>query len=252
MKRIVVLSDLQMPYEHRRAFYNVAEFIHILKPDAVVSVGDEVDFPQVSRWSRGTEDEYKGNLQEHIDYAVARLEFLRDRYDGPFHVMRSNHMDRPLKYVREHAPGLMGLKALTVPSLLEFDRLGITYHTKPYVVAPGWLLVHGDEKPLHKGAGMTAYKAATDHYGLSVVCGHTHRLGIKSKTYGYSGKVVRKLTGFEAGNLMDLKKADYAPAGIMDWQNGFGLLYVEGKNVTPVAIPIEPNGSFVVEGEKFK
>lgn len=252
MERIVVLSDMQMPFEHSRAVNNVLRFIKDYKPDKIASVGDEVDFPQISRWTRGMEGEYKGNLQAHVDYAVAFFDTLREFYHGPLHITRSNHMDRPLQYVSKHAPGLMGLKALTVPSLLEFDRLEIDYHEKPYEIAPGWLLVHGDEKGLSQEAGKTAYKAAIDHYGMSVVCGHTHRLGIKQKTYGYSGKVVRKLTGFEVGNLMDLKKATYLGAGSANWQNGFGLLYVEGRHVTPVPITVEPNGSFVVEGVQYK
>jgi hypothetical protein len=49
---------------------------------------------------------------------------------------------------------------------------------------------------------------------------------------------------------MDLSKAGYLKTGGANWQEGFGILYVDDKKVTPVAIPIHGR-SFVVEGKKY-
>jgi hypothetical protein len=62
--------------------------------------------------------------------------------------------------------------------------------------------------------------------------------------------VTRTLYGFEVGNLMSLEAAKYTK-GIANWQQGFGLLYVDGSRVTPVPVPIEKK-SFVVEGVQYK
>lgn len=251
MKRIVVISDMQIPYQDKRALRGVIEFIKEYQPDEIASVGDEVDFPQISRWTRGMAGEYKGDLQSHVDAGIRVLEAIKEAGNGvPFHVSRSNHMDRPLTYVNTRAPGLMGLKALTVPSLLEFERLGITYHTEPYELAPRWLLAHGDEGASSRVPGGTAMALARK-WGYSVVCGHTHKLGIQHDHKSVNGKITQELFGFEVGNLMNFKSASYLKAGSGNWNQGFGILYVDKRRVTPVPVIIKPNGSFVVEGRTY-
>ncbi len=41
IKRIVVISDLQVPFHDKKAVKNVAQFIRKYKPDDVLCVGDE-------------------------------------------------------------------------------------------------------------------------------------------------------------------------------------------------------------------
>jgi predicted phosphodiesterase len=251
LKRIVVLSDMQMPYHDKRALRNVINFVGTYQPDAVVSVGDEVDFPQISRWNRGMAGEYKGDLQAHCDtFERAFAMPLRKVFAGPVDVSRSNHMDRPLTYVRTRAPGLMGLKALEVPSLLNFEKYGITYHEEPHEIAPGWLLAHGDEGGSSRAPGGTALALARK-WGYSVVCGHTHKLGIQHEHMGVNSKLVKERFGFEVGNLMAMKGASYLKAGHANWQQGFGILYVEKNRVTPCPIFVRANGTFVVEGKTY-
>lgn len=250
MKRIVVLSDLQMPLHDKRAVENVLEFIRDFKPDEVASVGDEMDFTQLGRWVRGLDGEYKGDLQEHIDGGVAFFEKLRSVHSGAIHISRSNHMDRPLLYIEKHAPGLSGLQALTVPSLLQFDRLNIRFHEQPYELAPNWLLMHGDEGGLSREPGKTALRL-TQSTGTSVICGHTHRLGLQHAHGAVNGKVRQERFGFEVGNLMDARKADYLKGGIHNWQQGFGILYINGRDVTPVPVIVKDRGRFVADGRQY-
>lgn len=255
MKRILILSDPQIPYHDRKTVRVVYDFIAQYRPDEIASVGDDVDFPQISRWSRGMEGEYRGDLQTHVDEGIAHFRRLRDVHDGPIHVSRSNHMDRPLAYVRKYAPGLMGLRALTVPSLLHFAELGVTYHEQPHEIAPGWLLAHGDEMGGKSGGspttapGDTAMKLARK-WGYSVVCGHTHKAGIRHDHDTVNGRYRRRLFGMEVGNLMDFRRAHYLTAGSANWQQAIGILYVDGRTVFPSLIPIT-HGRFTVEGKIY-
>jgi hypothetical protein len=241
---------MQIPYNDKRATNNVLRFIADYKPDEVASVGDEVDFPQISRWTKGTAGEYKGDLQAHCDAGKRVFAGIRAVYDGPLHVSRSNHMDRPLTYLRTRAPGLMGLKALEVESLLDFEKFGVTYHKEPYELAPGWLLAHGDEGASSRIPGGTAMALARK-WGYSVVCGHTHKLGIQHEHMTVNSRIKGERWGFEVGNLMNFKSAHYLKAGSGNWNQGFGILYVEKNRVTPVPVIIHPNGSFVVEGRTY-
>jgi hypothetical protein len=88
-------------------------------------------------------------------------------------------------------------------------------------------------------------------HGKSVVCGHTHRAGLAAYTASSGGKIGHTLYGLEVGNLMDFKSAKYLKGGSGNWQQGFGILYVNNKKVSPVFVPIEKDGSFIVEGKTY-
>jgi hypothetical protein len=242
MKAIVAVSDLQVPYHDKRAVANVAAFIKAFKPDTVVSVGDEMDFQTISRWSHGTPLEYEFSISRDRDATVQVLEDLKVE-----HVIRSNHTDRLFNTVMMRAPGLISLPELELPNFLHFRDLGITYHSKPYELAPGWLLMHGDEGSISQNGGQTALNLAKKT-GMSVVCGHTHRMGLMHHSEGVSGTNTRTIWGMEVGNLMDARKASYLKGGINNWQQGIGILWIDGKSVTPQLVPIRRDGSFVAAG----
>jgi predicted phosphodiesterase len=244
MERICIVSDLQIPYHDPKAVHNLIDFIKRYKPDRVVSIGDEIDLPSVSKWEKGRMGEYAGTIGKDRDATVKILEQLRVT-----DVIRSNHTDRLFNYIASYAPGLYGIPELQLENFLRLPELGITYWRKPMPIAPNWVAVHGDHGRISQVAGQTALKQALQH-GKSLVCGHTHRLGLSSVTEASGGIVGRIVTGLEVGNLMDFKKAHYTH-GSANWQQGFGLLYVDGRNVTPVAVPVAKDGSFIVEGKRY-
>lgn len=245
MKTIVCVSDLQIPYHDKRAVANLAAFIKAYKPTEVVSVGDEMDMQTISKWSKGTPLEYERSIGRDRDETTRVLESLKVK-----HIIRSNHTDRLFNTVMMRAPGLLGLPELELPEFLRLDSIGATYHTKPYELAPGWLLMHGDEGSMNSTGGLTALGLAK-RTGKSVVCGHTHRLGLVHSTQAYDGGTPKTLFGMEVGNLMNYKHAKYIKGGLFTWQQGFGILYVDGKTVVPSVIPIQRDGSFIVEGKRW-
>jgi predicted phosphodiesterase len=243
IKRIVVISDLQIPFHNVKHTRAVAKFIKRYKPDDVLCVGDELDFQTISRWSSGR-DEWSGTIGRDRDACQQVLHDLQVT-----HIVRSNHTDRLYKSLASRLPGLIGLPELEYENFMGFKELGIKFHRKPYEITPNWIMVHGDEQSTKPHGGLTALEAAKRH-GKSVVCGHTHRQGISSFSTASGGVLTGILTGFEVGHLMDVSKAFYT-RGTMNWQSGFGILYVDRKGVTPVTIPIDKSGSFVVEGKRY-
>ena len=73
MKRTVIVPDLQVPYHDGIAVRNVASFIKAYRPDSVITLGDEIDLPQISRWSDGTPGWYEQTLGDDRDLAVEVL-----------------------------------------------------------------------------------------------------------------------------------------------------------------------------------
>lgn len=250
MKRVVVLSDMQMPYHDKKVVKSVLEFVEEYQPDELFCVGDEADSPEPSRWNKGTAGEFAGTLQKGLDITADTMAAFKEAIgDRPFHVMRSNHGDRIQHYVNRYAPALASLRELEYSKLLRYRENEITYHDKIYQFAPGWIMAHGDEGNLIRTAGGTAMALARKT-NSSVVCGHTHRLGIQHEHSGFNGKIQNRLYGVEVGHLMDLSKASYLNTGSANWQQGIAILYIDKGKVTPSLVPIT-NGSFVVEGQKY-
>lgn len=252
-KRIVILPDTQLPYDDRRALRAVIRFVGEYKPDEVIHIGDLLDLPQPSRWNKDTAGEFQGCVFKDSEDAKRRLlEPLRAVYDGPIGVHEGNHDERARTYLAKYAPALAASKAFNMETLLDFDGFGIKLLPVFNKVAPGWITTHGHlgSIRLAQTAGITALGAARK-FNSSVVMGHTHRLGISSETTGVGGAVTRRVTGFEVGHLMDMKQAHYLKGGTANWQQGFGLLTVDGKHVKPEVIPID-NRKFTVDGHTWE
>jgi len=250
-KRIFIVSDIQAPYEDRKAVRSVIRAIGELQPDEVIQIGDLIDLPQPSRWSKGTAAEFEGSVYEDSEYVMRKFfEPLREVYDGPVGVHEGNHDERARVYLDKQAPALSGTKAFNIENLLDFDGFGVTLLPEFNEVAPGWITTHGHRGgiSLSRIAGNTAVNAAKK-FGKSVAMGHTHRLGISSHTTGYAGNT-KIVTGMEVGNLMNMKMAGYLKGATANWQQGFGILHVDGRIVRPEIVPIQ-GGKFTVEGVTF-
>jgi len=250
-ERVVIISDTQVPYEDRKATKALIKFIGDYKPDRVIHIGDLMDFPQPSSWSKNTAAEFEGSVFEDSEVAKRRfLGPLRDVYDGPLGVHEGNHDERPRVYLAKYAPALAESGAVNIERLLDFDGFGIDLLPEFNQIAPGWITTHGHRGgiKLSQIAGNTALNAAKRMLS-SVVMGHTHRQGIGSFTYGRGGEKKHELivTGVEVGHLMDMRMAQYLKGATANWQTGFGLLTVDGAHVHPELVPIT-KGKFTVDG----
>lgn len=252
MKRIVIISDLQMPLEHRRAHNNLINYIGDSSPDEVINIGDITDYTAPSRWSAGKRAEYGMSVKEEAAYTRrVHLDPVRKVYDGPYTLLGSNHGERPHRYLAERAPALADGDEYRENNLLQLDDYGIKFEPLKYDFAPNWTATHGHAKgiSLSRYAGGSAMSAAR-LFQRSVVMGHTHRAGMVSETKGVGAS--RTLTGVEVGHLMDVGKAEYLGAArFANWQSAFGLFYVDGARVVPQIIPVTRGGSFIVEGETY-
>jgi hypothetical protein len=248
MKRTVVVPDLQVPYHDPIAVKNVAAYIKAVRPDSVVTLGDEIDLPQISRWTENTPGWYEQTLATDRDEAVEVLWSLVE-HTKDAHMIRSNHTDRLYNVIMKKIPAFLALPELRFEKFMKLDELGITYHKKPYAIAKGIVAVHGDEQSVKPTPGLTALEAARRH-GISVICGHTHRAGQSAFTEASGGRIGRILRGWEAGHLMDVRQAHYTK-GTMNWQQAFIIIEEIGTNVQVSIINLEKDGTFVVSGKRY-
>lgn len=249
---IVCMPDTHYPAHDSKALKALINFIGEVQPDQVIHLGDLMDFPQPSRWTKDTRAEFEGSVFDDATRCKREfLEPLREVYDGPVGVHEGNHDERTHVYMEKYAPALARTNMFDFDQLLDFENYNVEKLPEFYDIAPGWVTTHGHRGGirLNQNAGMTALNGAR-RIGKSVVMGHTHRQGIVSHTTGLGGKT-DTITGVEVGHVMDPKKVTYLKGGTGNWQQGFTVLSIDGKHVTPQLIPII-QGRFIYQGEVFK
>jgi predicted phosphodiesterase len=206
-----------------------------------VQIGDGIDFPTVSQWSKGTAGEYADTLQEHIDgYREDVLIPLRTAVpSAKITWLEGNHDLRVNDFVKKYAAPLGALRSLKMPELFALKELGVSYERGPLRVATNTLAVHG-----HESGGYCASASAWDakftkRYGShhSFVFGHTHQPFLITRAFGYNGRVSPRFT-MNAGSIMDPVQASYVKDGSVSWQQSFAWLEDDGKRVWPELVTL--------------
>lgn len=232
-------------------FKAILEVVKFMEPDEIVHIGDLMDYPQPSRWTKGTREEFEGNIYSASEAAKkVILEPLRAVFDGPIGVHEGNHDMRPRLYLEKYAPALSQTDMLNFENLLDFDGFGITRLPDFYNVAAGWITTHGHLGGirLNQNAGMTALNGAK-RIGKNIIMGHTHRAGVSSFTQGIEGQT-NTITGVEVGHILNPKAVTYLRGASGNWQQGFALLEIDKNNVTPRILPVLGN-KVIVDGVVF-
>lgn len=237
----MIISDVQYPYHDPTVLAKLLHVARTYQPDQIIQIGDGIDFPQVSQWSKGTAGEYADTLQEHIDgYRRDVLAPLREAVPQANVVwIEGNHDLRLREFVKKYAAPLTNLRALEVENLFDLQGLDISYERGPLRVATNTLVVHG-----HESGGYCASASAWDakfqkRYGSekNVIFGHTHQPFLITRAFGYSGKVSPRFT-MNVGSIMDPVAATYVKDGSVSWQQSFAWLEDDGKRVWPELVTL--------------
>ena len=249
----LILPDVQYPYHDDVVLQKILRVVRDRQPDQIVQIGDGIDFPTVSQWSKGTAGEYADTLQEHIDgYRSDVLVPLREAAQSSKILwLEGNHDLRLREFVRKYAAPLAPLKALEVGSLFALQDLDISYERGPVRIATNTLAVHG-----HESGGYCASASAWDakfskRYGSehNVIFGHTHQPFLITGARGFSGNVKPRFT-MNVGSIMDPNNATYVRDGAVNWTMSFGWLEDNGKEIWPELITMNRR-QFWFKGDKY-
>jgi len=253
IKTTVILPDIQYPYCDNLMLQKILKVVNSAQPDAVLSIGDAIDFPQVSRWSVGTAGAYAPTLQKHIDgFRKDVLVELRDAApNADITWLEGNHDLRIRDFVGKYAPPLRTLRALDVKELFGLEDLNISYELGPLRVGTNTYAIHGHECGTYVSTPHAWDQKFMKRYGSekNFVFGHTHRPFITTRATGYGGKVSPWFT-MNVGSIMDPTEAKYIKDGSVNWQMSFAVLRDDGKRVWPELV-LANNRSFFYNGTKF-
>lgn len=246
----LVLPDVHFPFHDKRALDKWLGHASDLKPDAVDIIGDLIDCYPLSRFDKNPER--RQVLQDELDMATEFLTELRKTVPRKTVIRYSegNHEQRLRRLLWGPCKQFVGLRGLTIPTLLDLDKLRIGWHPigRPYRVPTGGMplwFTHGEI--IRKHAGATA-RATSDRMDESVIIGHTHRQGWVPTT-GWAGC----RHAVECGHLTDYKQLEYV-SGTPNWQKGWATVsvgkgWIDTNFVTVVHRPGGHGTHYVYKGE---
>ena len=251
-KTTVILPDIQYPFHDALVLSKITKAILDIQPDHIFQIGDAIDFPQVSRWTKGTAGEYAPTLQKHIDGFKGVLMRLREAAPkATITWLEGNHDLRLRDFVQQYAAPLRTLDALTTENLFDLEASKVDYVRGPVRVATNTYAVHGHEAPGYASTPQAWDTKFVKRYGTdkNIIFGHTHQPYLLTKAFGFDGKVTPRFT-MNVGSIMDPVRATYVKDGAVNWVMSFALLRDDGKRVYPELITMVDRG-FWLNGVKY-
>ena len=220
----VVLGDVHIPFEDKRALDLVLNYCESRQPDSIILMGDVLDCYEISDFLKDPERGLR--FPEEVKEGRRRLEELRKRCPkARITYIQGNHEHRLTKYVIRNAGGLRGLDGLSIPGQLRLEENGITWIAQDsdkfidtYISLLGGRLLIGHFDMVRKDSGYTA-KGLLDQYGCSIIDGHVHSVGTSNKTLANNKLVM----AWENGCLCDLHPHYCHPR---KWMHAFSVVHL--------------------------
>jgi predicted phosphodiesterase len=255
-KKCVVVPDAQIGYYRGRdgklepthdekAIEVMLAVVRDVKPNSIVCVGDNLDFPTLSKYI--TTPAYQQTMQASIDRATTFCAQLREASpSSEITWLAGNHEERMPRYLLTNASSAYGIRkgntpdswpVLTVPYLVRMDDFGVKYRPG-YPASDYWIneklrIIHGDRV---KSSGSTAHVYLSNEK-TSVIYGHIHRIETAFKTReDFDG--ARTTMAASPGCLARIDGAVPSTRGGVDldgrplvryenWQQGVGIVTYE-------------------------
>lgn len=267
-KLVIVLSDFHAPFHDRKLLDVTEQVLLEVQPDQLIINGDLVDFPQVSRHGKDTEDCWVSAnecIQAGGEILGRLIAAVPDDCEVTF--IPGNHDGWLSKYLYRQAGAAANLcvSGSTVPvwsfhNLLRFEELGIKMVGKE----DGWqqaTLKLTDELVVRHGLTVRAGSAASVIANLksatfASITGHTHRQGIAGVTRTGASRRHKIFQGAEIGGMFQMPKKEtdwptYMAHDKLDWQPGWASVTIEADKHYGIDLASWQNGVLMWKGKRW-
>jgi len=220
-KRVLILSDIHVPYHSIDAITAALQYAKKSKPDALLLNGDTIDCHRLSRFIK---DPKKRNFKLELDTFKALFDVLEKELKCKMYFKIGNHEERYEHFLYEKAGELVGVEEFEFENIIKARARGIEIigDKRPMKLNNLWG-IHGHEyiggitAPVNPARGLFL-KAK-----VSCFQGHNHNTSQHSEPT-LTGKLV---TTWSLGCLSELHPA-YMP--LNKWNHGFA------------EVDLDPNG----------
>jgi predicted phosphodiesterase len=216
--RILIVSDLHVPYHDVRAWECVLETIRQTKPETVVLIGDFCDMYSISSHPKSLDR--KVNFVEEVAAVNRELDALLLACGDGCRVVwtEGNHEDRITRFLQSSAPELGGITALRAEGLFRVKERDIEWVPyRRHIKIGNCAFTHDVGR-----CGINAARQSLLDFGGNIVFGHSHRGACV-----YQGEIKGSSHfGLNVGWLGDVEGVDYQHQARCrrDWQTGFGIV----------------------------
>jgi predicted phosphodiesterase len=220
-RRVLVLSDLHIPYHDEQAIEAALGYGDHFKPDAVLLNGDVFDFYQISRFDK---DPTKPKIKHELKCGEQFFAHLRARYpDAQLVFKLGNHDERMDHYLQHRAAELFDIEEYrfawhTAVGLAAYE---ITVVSDQRRVMLGKLTaLHGHEKGKGISSPVNPARGSFLRMLINSLEGHGHRTSEHNERRANGENICCRTTGCLCGLWPDYAKVN-------KWDLGFATVEVD-------------------------
>jgi len=220
-KRLLVLSDIHIPYHSIEALTCAFDYAKNEKPDAILLNGDTLDFFGLSKFVK---DPKKRSVAHELEAFKNLMNIIKKVFNAKIYYKMGNHCERYEHFLWMKAHELVGVEEFEIENILKARAEGIEVIKDKRIMKAGDLnIIHGHE------FGGSVFSPVNIARGLflrgkvSAMQGHNHQTSEHSES-NMNGELT---TTWSLGCLCELHPA-YLP--INKWNHGFAIVDVDGQN----------------------
>ena len=220
-KRLLVLSDIHIPYHNIESLTCAFDFAKQEKPDAILLNGDTIDFFGLSRFSK---DPKARSFAHELNTFKEFMDVVKKTFDAKIYFKIGNHEERYFHFLWMKAHEIVGVEEFELENIIKSRAEGLEIIKDKRIMKAGDLnIIHGHE------FGGSVFSPVNIARGLflkgkvSAMQGHNHQSSSHTES-NMNGDIT---TTWSVGCLSELHPA-YLP--INKWNHGFAIVDIDGQN----------------------
>lgn len=218
--RLLILSDIHIPYHSLSALTCTFDYAKKEKPDAILLNGDTLDFFGLSKFEK---DPKARSFAHELAAFKEFIEILEKHFNAKLYYKMGNHCERYEHFLWRKAHEIIGVEEFEFSNIIKARAKDIEVIKDKRVIKAGDLnIIHGHE---FGGGLFSPVNVARGLYmrgKVSALQGHSHQTAEHTET-DMNGKLV---TTWSVGCLCELNPA-YRPLA-NKYNHGFAIVDIDG------------------------
>lgn len=220
-KRVLVLSDIHLPYHSIEAVTAIFDYAKKEKPDTILLNGDTIDFFQLSRFCK---EPKKRSFAHELAAFKEFFEILQKTFKAKVIFKLGNHEERYNHFLWMKAGELDGVDEFNLENIIKARAEGVEVIGEKRIIKAGDLnIVHGHEFGGSVFSPVNIARGLFLRAKVSAMQGHNHQTSEHTES-NMNGGIT---TTFSTGCLCELNPA-YLP--INKWNHGAAMVDIDGQN----------------------
>lgn len=221
-KKILILSDIHIPYHSIESLTAAFDFGKSYKPEAILLNGDTLDFFSLSKFCR---DPRKRHFFEELNSFKELIAIIQKLFpEAKLYFKIGNHEERYMHYLFMKAGELVGVEEFELENIIKARANGITIIGDKRIIHAGGLnIIHGHEFASGFFSPVNVARGLFLRGKTSALQGHNHQTSEHTES-DMNGKIT---TTWSTGCLCELHP-EYMP--LNKWNSGFATVDVDGRD----------------------